>query len=272
MTPCLLCVDTVPGLRALYPENSQESPWQSIVLVSQMDNVSSAPLFHRAGPVLRATNARQFDVVLTDRDYYLFDAGVGRNAVIQEPSQLPVRTLVCSSPDESHYRHRDRTARLYMPVWSMQEVTAASPYLVPPTTVRATTGASSTPVSQLKIALQRYFLYGGIARWIFSESSDNEVERDVFEAMTKANLIRCAEYLAFVGDYVDVSYRLIHYIVAASFEDKTQAWVQIISLKGPSRCCTRQLSKRESPSCETLSTVPLYPCWLVHTSRIWGTG
>ena len=111
---------------------------------------------------------------------YICDCG---KEVYRNPEVCNARTIVLSSPNKKHYEgwlseHRS-IRRLYLPLWSLEEVRAVVPAIYPlrMTAERDAEGdtvldAAGNPV-QVEQHVQRFRIYGGSARFIFSPEEDD---------------------------------------------------------------------------------------------------
>ena len=93
--------------------------------------------------------------------YYLFDAGTKRNTVPYKFNSKRCKSIVFASPDKRNYQdfwkyHHEDNMRLYMPLWSLDELELLAPHFV--------------PMLDSQNLDTRYNTFGGIPRYIFTKN------------------------------------------------------------------------------------------------------
>lgn len=134
---------------------------------------------------------------------YICDVG-GQGS--PEPLICAARTIVLSSPDDSHYHQwlkLKRKPAVYMPSWSSDEVTAVVPTIYPQKFL--SDGITS-------IYPGRFKLYGGIARSVFSPDTDDRMKVELIKAVQSCNLTALFRSIE-SGERLGPLQQLIHYNV-----------------------------------------------------------
>nr|BAP69148.1 RxLR effector candidate protein [Hyaloperonospora arabidopsidis Emoy2] len=140
-----------------------------------------------------------FSEVLEQRETFYVVDGV-------KPSRVKAKTMLVTSPRKKvwHKIFQRNCARLFMPVWSKQEIFKCRELLY-----------SNTPV---EIVEKRYMKWGGVARYVLQYAEDKALQKVLKEAITKSNLqtILTASVES-SGVESDVSHRLLHFRVNPDF-------------------------------------------------------
>lgn len=127
---------------------------------------------------------------------YICDCG---KDVFRRPAICAALTVVLSPPNSSHYRgwvsEERRICRLYMPLWSWDEIRAVVPAIYPnrQTDKRDDNGdvvrdsGTKAPV-QVDLYEQRFRIFNGAARFVFSPNDDTVTMELLSERINACNL------------------------------------------------------------------------------------
>uniref|UniRef100_A0AAV1TQG9 Crinkler effector protein N-terminal domain-containing protein n=1 Tax=Peronospora matthiolae TaxID=2874970 RepID=A0AAV1TQG9_9STRA len=140
-----------------------------------------------------------FEIFLKQRKTFYVVDGV-------KPSRVKAKTMLVTSPRKEvwHKICQRKCARLFMPVWSKQEIFKCRELLY-----------SNTPV---EIVEKRYMKWGGVARYVLEYAEDKAVQKSLKEAITKSNLqMILTASVESNGVESDVSHRLLHFRVNHEF-------------------------------------------------------
>ena len=120
-----------------------------------------------------------------------------------QPSSHSARTFVISSPDPAHYstwKTQQEAPVFVMPVWSEDECKAVVPHVF---------SARRTP-DGLDVYQERFKLYGGIARTVFSSDSSEELYKDLLATIRGSKLRETIQSVDNPVKQAGASHKLLH--------------------------------------------------------------